>query len=74
METAYNNIKKYLEIVMPFENIINNARKINNDIAGKIAFLFILPNNNNNTVTITNCAIIIGDVMSIKNIYPSLLL
>lgn len=30
METAYNNIKKYLEIVMPFENIINNARKIEN--------------------------------------------
>lgn len=30
METAYNNIKKYLEIVMPFENTINNARKIEN--------------------------------------------
>ena len=51
---------------------INNARKINNDIAGKNAYLFILPNINNNTVTATNCAIITGDVMSIKNIlHPS---
>ena len=28
----------------------NSARKTNNDIAGKNAFLFILPNTNNNTV------------------------
>lgn len=30
METAYKNIEKYLEVVMPFENMINEARKIEN--------------------------------------------
>ena len=30
METAYKNIEKYLEKVMPFENTINEARKIEN--------------------------------------------
>jgi len=30
METAYKNIEKYLEKVMPFENIINEARRIEN--------------------------------------------
>ena len=30
MDTAYKNIEKYLEKVMPFENIINKARKIEN--------------------------------------------
>lgn len=30
METAYKGIEKYLNEIMPFENIINNARKIEN--------------------------------------------
>lgn len=30
METAYNNIEKYLEKIMPFENTINEARRIEN--------------------------------------------
>ena len=30
METSYKNIQKYLEKVIPFENTINNARKIEN--------------------------------------------
>lgn len=30
METAYNNIEKYLEKVIPFENTINEARRIEN--------------------------------------------
>lgn len=30
MENNFKNIKKYLDVVMPFENTINNARKIEN--------------------------------------------
>lgn len=30
METAYKGIEKYLNEIIPFENIINNARKIEN--------------------------------------------